>query len=360
MNKKERFKYQFCALLFSLSFSLLFTGCDKQDIESEFNSDSVALFLSPSIVTSSESQVTKTNGAITGTSFSNGDKVGLHILNSNNQEYSSGYSKVEGTVVNNNRLSLKVNNESVDHLYLKKSIGNAKIYGYYPYDNSVTDITKIPFDNTSIKDFMYATYEVSKDNYKSPLELNPNNATNGVMTGNLVFKHAMSLFTFRIKLTKESAAQVNSVKIWSEVLGEVSVGLEGKIHGKGTFNAKTGVVTSEAVDFIKVDFDDGVLSTEYKDFHVIIPPFSYEKLPFITSVKYRVQFEIDSINTYSEPLTINLKKYKLSDNNSIINVYGYEAGKQYIHTITLDNYIKFEDTPTIRDWGVGKDIEFES
>ena len=72
-----------------------------------------------------------------------------------------------------------------------------------------------------------------------------------------------------------------------------------------------------------------------------------------------MQFEIDSINTYSEPLTINLKKYKLSDNNSIINVYGYEAGKQYIHTITLDNYIKFEDTPTIRDWGVGKDIEFE-
>ncbi len=108
-------------------------------------------------------------------------------------------------------------------IYLSNN--NAKLFAYYPYDNSNSDGSAVPVEHTSQTDYLYGTHpESTVDNGNPNIRLNMN--------------HALALLQFKLsKLNYTGAAKLTKIEV---------VNATGKtvLYSKGTLDISTGKITS--------------------------------------------------------------------------------------------------------------------
>ena len=194
------------------------------------------------------------------------------------------------------------------------SATNGVLYGYYPYNEDVTDITQIPVavDDT---DYMYAT---------PVTEVN-----DGKATPNVVMNHALAAIRLNIvRGTYTGTGQVTAVSVKGD-----------NIATFGTLNAKTGALTSLTGTGSAVTNSTAfTLSTTAKQIDcIIVPVINTSAAPTITmtidgkeyiATPSAVTFEQGSIYQYT--LTVDAKDISLSD--VTVGDWGYsDSGNPVIH-----------------------------
>lgn len=101
---------------------------------------------------------------------------------------------------------------------LSSTIG--KVYAYYPYSSSVTDITKIPVSTENTVDYMYAEPVTGISNNSPVARIN--------------MKHALAAIGVKVlKGTYTGSANMTTISIASQGFGD-----------SGTLNAKTGLLSN--------------------------------------------------------------------------------------------------------------------
>jgi len=177
------------------------------------------------------------------------------------------------------------------------SATNGVLYGYYPYNEDVTDITQISVavDDT---DYMYAT---------PVTEVN-----DGKATPNVVMNHALAAIRLNIvRGTYTGTGQVTAVSVKGD-----------NIATSGKLNAKTGALTLLAGTGSAVTNSTAfTLSTTAKQIDcIIVPVINTSAAPTITMtidgkeyIATPVAISLEQGTVYEYSLTINAKDISLSD-----------------------------------------------
>ena len=178
------------------------------------------------------------------------------------------------------------------------------LYGYYPYNSSVTDFTQVPIavDDT---DYMYAT----------PVE----KLDDGNYHAAVTMKHALAAIRLNIvKGTYTGTGAVSSVSVSGD-----------NIATSGKLNAKTGALTSLSGTGSAVTNSTAfTLSTTTKQIDCIIVPVTN------TSAAPTITMTIDGKEYIATPSAVTL-----------------EQGSVYQYTLTVDSKdISLSDV-TVGDWG---------
>nr|MBP7471906.1 fimbrillin family protein [Prevotella sp.] len=177
-------------------------------------------------------EITQTRSAITGTTFGNGDKIGVYTLNSGGTQYDTGSMNMQSAF---NGTDWTFPTGSV---YLKTA--NATVYAYYPYDatNTTTSvpINILPNDSTGQTDYLYGTASsvVNSTNPKAQI----------------TFKHALSMITLSITKTDGStgAGLLTSVSL-KNASAKIA------LSTKGSMDIISGTITPTADTYATLSAD---------------------------------------------------------------------------------------------------------
>ena len=188
------------------------------------------------------------------------------------------------------------------------------LYGYYPYNSSVTDFTQVPVaaDDT---DYMYATPvgKIDDGNYHAAVTM----------------KHALAAIRLNIvKGTYTGTGAVSSVSVSGD-----------NIATSGKLNAKTGALTSLSGTGSAVTNSTAfTLSTTAKQIDcIIVPVTNTSNTPTITMtidgkeyIATPAAISLEQGTIYEYTLTINAKDISLSDVK--VGDWGYnDSGNPVIH-----------------------------
>lgn len=210
------------------------------------------------------------------------------------------------------------------------------IYSYYPWNENVTDLTKIPV--TAIEsDFMWCEpIQLSEDDTKG----------DGVLDVALNYKRIMTCIEVVVKSHLNDAIRLDEI-----TLTDIS---DANFATTGTFDATTGVLSLGSEDRLeKITLTSAQMLTNDDN----TPKHSFI---FHQYENYNGNFElsfkfngIDGLTTYSIPNEIT---------GSETGPVKFEAGKKYIVTLQLNEAMKFSvvDFKTVDDWNttdVETDIE---
>lgn len=271
-----------------LLFAALFASCENGDGEQKKQ-------ISQLSITANIDQVTRASK----TSFVAGDEIGVFLLNSEGNSYTSSGST-------NNKATLSSSWTMEKGVNLTDESGT--VYAYSPYSSQVTDLKQIPVRSSSQTDLLYAR----------PIIVD---ATNPVAT--LQFKHALSLVKFMIK----KDGYIGNGHI-------TEVNLKG-VGLTGTVDAKSGDITTLTTGNEKYE------GTFYLDGST---PLVIGIIAFPQSVSATAAtMMIDGVN-YS---------YKLVPSK-------WEAGKETTYTLKIDPTTQSLITigsATIDSWGTGGSYE---
>ena len=197
------------AALFALA------GCAKEIENTLDDRNSTAIELS----SVSTDQVTK--AVITGTSFTTDEAaagIGLFLLDNEGKAYGANPANVKYTFSSDKWSAAS-----------PLRVGNSKgyLYGYYPYSNSVTDITAIPVaSSVNGTDWLYAT----------PVEVTTTNAK----SVSLALDHALARVSLSFKL--------DGSYVGDGSLSEISLS-GNSVAASGTLDATDGNITASASKF---------------------------------------------------------------------------------------------------------------
>jgi hypothetical protein len=288
------------------------SSCSQNELDTEISNSSATqkegeLKISTSILSGSESRA----GFVAKTNFATGDEMGIFLYKSTGwgdayPEYSS----------QNNKSTKTASGWSLaNEIYLLQE--KAYIWAYYPYNQSVTDGTKIPvpISTTSHVDYLWG----KSTNTPSVVE------TEAIIP----MKHALSQFVIRLKVSPEyhnegnlTSAKLKSTQAKFATNGTMNVNDNGKI----TFSPTTTELTWAPNTTVPVQGEQAV------DFSAAIYPMT------ISSNEVTLEVVIDGA-TYTY----------------VIPQIEWTAGKRFIYSITMrSNSIEIGgengQSVTIEDW----------
>ncbi len=211
------------------------------------------------------------------------------------------------------------------------------IYSYYPYNENVSDITKIPFVS-----------EHSNYFYTAPVQLTEDMISSNKINVNLEYKPIMTCMEIAVIANSADAVKLNGITL--NVL-ENSKG----IPTKGTYNAITGdieTVDEDTANKLEYITSEGLLlttdATTTPVVHFIFPKYLNYDEDFSLSFKFN---GVEGLTTYTIP------------NNLVTSTGGYfKEGYKYSITLQLNEEMKFSVVKfrTTDDWNktpVDTDIE---
>lgn len=231
-----------------------------------------------------------------------------------------------------------------------------KVCAVYPYMSDFDPATaaEIPFeigmtDATNI-DYMYT----------GPVEVTlPAISTSAAtqMSVSLPFKHAMTLLEFQISTTLVGSLAIKTITLKAEdALGSpVDIfALDGKFSAidGSVFDIQTRTSSMTITYHKKVAYNQAVNELRYTSFGVIVPEIPKS---LTDGTKLKVTFEFDYKNLHEENDDIlkglggelELDLGAITTNSTL---QGLAASYRYIYTISIDNFIKYEDYPEVQSW----------
>lgn len=191
---------------------ILFPSCSNED---QFGLEQPSSEGTPLSIQVNSSTLTKIGGVVSTTTLPNASQIGLYLTNaSDGTAYDSSNPKVVFTASGTGSSQVWSTSASI-----KLSSTKGNVYAYYPYSETISDITSIPIDVTENKDVMWAT-PVSK-------------VYDAFGTVTLNMNRPLSVIRLQINKKEYSGAGV---------IQDISVKGAG-LASSGTLNAKTGVLT---------------------------------------------------------------------------------------------------------------------
>lgn len=188
----------------------LFTSCEEKEPKKQ-----ISHLLS---ITANVDQVTRASK----NSFVVGDEIGVFLLNSDGNSYSSsGSTNIKATLSSSSNWSMEKEVSLTD--------APGTVYAYSPYSSLTTDLKRIPISSSSQTDYLYARSATV-------------DATNPVAT--LQMKHALSLVKFTIKkdgytgeghITEVALKNIGLSGIMDAMTGDITALTTGNEKYEGTF-----------------------------------------------------------------------------------------------------------------------------
>ena len=268
--------------------------------------------------------VADSRGVITGTTFQQGDEIGICVTTVDGHDYTGNSQNIRATYTGSDwRLERDVE--------LRED--EAVVYAYYPYNANVTDSIDIYLNPTTVPeqtDYLQGSCQgVSIDNTMA----------------NIRFNHALTRLTFSVTkgLNDVGEGVISRVRIENKLMyyrgqyvGERPKKRDTKIATRGKMSIKTGEkrkITSEEDYFVEIPVNCTINTSEAQNIDVLLLPVSYSSLQIST-------WSGGGINVI---LTIDGKEYEFplsakathGTGGSIVSTYSWESGQQYTYPITL-------------------------
>ena len=243
-------------------------------------------------------EITQTRSAITGTTFGNGDKIGVYALNSGGTQYDTGSMNMQSAFNGTNWTF------PTGSVYLKTP--NATVYAYYPYNATNTTTTVpvniLPNDSTGQTDYLYGTASSVV------------NATNP--KAQITFKHALSMITLSITKTDggTGAGLLTSVSLKNASAKTV-------LSTKGSMDIISGTITPTADTYATLSANVNQkmdLSTPVTTDFLFIPVKTSADLILTITVDGRMydvalpSTDFKAGNKYVFPVTVSVTNNKLT------------------------------------------------
>lgn len=320
---------------------LISVACKKETASPPY--EMTGLRIAPYIVSSASvesSAAAFTRSAVNG--LFNGFTVGLAVTKAGDPkvEYLPGYRNIRAFLDNISNVNLwdykpAGATASTPQVGVYKNNGAVDLYGFYPYNPEVADITAIPFEvgntNTSNMDYMWATPILGIDPSVTVTPLAPK------------LNHVMTLLYFDIKVSYAGPLLLKNIKLEAsdkifKLRGTYDASNDGKISIKEedksnilifNWNAQLAASTSISILFpeISVAADDN------------------------TTISVSMYFDNDKM-LYDGGGDNNAFTFKLKDVVTNTSNFGFMRGSQYQLSIKIDNFVKYEGypNPVVRDW----------
>ena len=268
--------------------------------------------------------VADSRGVITGTTFQQGDEIGICVTTVDGHDYTGNSQNIRATYTGSDwRLERDVE--------LRED--EAVVYAYYPYDAHATDsidINLAPATTPEQTDYLYGNCQgVSLNN----------------STANIRFNHALARITLAVTKGVNDVGEgvVSAAKIVNgyytfrvHPTGEL-VRLQGNsISIKGKMSVKTG-------EIVKINNPEDYISS----FANLVIDESVQNIEFMIIPNGKKNAEgslLIPLGGICAILTIDGKDYEIS----LPNVLLYEAGQQYTYPITV-NRTSVSDPSVIRE-----------
>ncbi len=268
--------------------------------------------------------VADSRGVITGTTFQQGDEIGICVTTVDGHDYTGNSQNIRATYTGSDwRLERDVE--------LRED--EAIVYAYYPYDAHATDsidINLAPATTPEQTDYLYGNCQgVSLNN----------------STANIRFNHALARITLAVTKGVNDVGEgvVSAAKIVNgyytfrvHPTGEL-VRLQGNsISIKGKMSVKTG-------EIVKINNPEDYISS----FANLVIDESVQNIEFMIIPNGKKNAEgslLIPLGGICAILTIDGKDYEIS----LPNVLRYEAGQQYTYPITV-NRTSVSDPSVIRE-----------
>lgn len=202
-------KFNQCILGVAL-MAVALTGCSNEE---QLTLSGTSEARTPLAISVTNSGLTKVGGVVSGSQFGNDVSLGLFLTKEDGSSpYDEPYNNIEYVSSNSGQTWT-----ASTPILLTGT--KAKVYAYYPYSSSVTNIEAIPIDVTQNQDVMWATP------YSGAYNASP--------TATLPMNHALSVIRFSLsKGDYSGAGNITSITIKGDCMAKT-----------GSLNAKTGAVT---------------------------------------------------------------------------------------------------------------------
>ena len=320
--------------LLLISACTTFTACNEET-EDVFNTQS-------KLNLKVQTAAIKTRGLIESATLPDASQIGLMLVDASGTTYDTKtYNNIKATA----STGKTPQTWTLDSQVLLSST-DGTLYGYYPYNSSVTDLTKVPV-NAGETDYMYAT---------PAEELN-----DGSYNANVTMNHALA--AIRLKIVRGTYTAAGSV---------TNLAIKGdNIATSATLNAKTGTLTSPtgAGTAINKTVTQTLSSSAQTTDFIFVPVTGSSAQPTFTATidgkDYVATAGATSFaqgNLYEYTLTIDAKAITLSDvkvgdwsynqsGNPVINA-GYDItlagdmeGIAFSNTINNDGSVTITTLP---------------
>lgn len=235
---------------------------------------------------------------IEGTYLPDASNIGISVFDESNSSYN-------GVIYNNTKYT--ASGTESDQIWstetpLRLFSADGTVYGYFPYSESVTDLTKIPVETTSQTDYMYAT---------------PTSVNSTSPTANLVMNHALAA----IKINLKKGGFLGEGNITNVYLNY------GGWSTDGTLNSMTGEITpnTENIGSQIVLATSGQLSQSGTILYSTLVPTATEE-------QFLIAVEVDG------------------ETFNVYNKQTFEQGKLYTYDIILNKANLTVSRCTVTEW----------
>lgn len=280
------------------------------------NDDENAIMQDGSNLLKITTSIAETRSVITGTTFKNGDQIGVYVMSADGHTYTGNSSNIKAA---RNDAGWQLGSD----VGLKSDA--ATVYAYYPYNANASgigdsiDINIAPAANIGQTDYMYGSCS----------GINSSNTT-----ANIKFNHALARITLAITKGSNDIGKgiLSKVKIENDTLYAIlntatkpitkKIGKGSYISTKGKMDIKTGgikrIVDQNAAIEVATNYTISEGKVQYIDL-LVEPP------GLVLQVSNQRGGKVCAI------LTIDGSLYKIS-----LGYPKWEAGKQYTYPITIN------------------------
>lgn len=268
--------------------------------------------------------VADSRGVITGTTFQQGDEIGICVTTVDGHDYTGNSQNIRAIYTGSDwRLEREVE--------LRED--EAIVYAYYPYNANATDSIDIYLNPTTTPeqiDYLQGSCQgVSINN----------------TTANIRFNHALTRLTFAVTkgLNDVGEGVISRVRIENKLMyymgqyvGEQPTKRDTKIATSGKMSIKTGEkrkITSEEDYFVEIPVNCTINTSKAQNIDILLLPVFYSSLQINVwhGGGIGVILTIDG-KEYEFPLSANVNH---GSEGSVISTYSWEAGQQYTYPIVV-------------------------
>ncbi|MDR0510185.1 MAG: fimbrillin family protein [Rikenellaceae bacterium] len=301
-------------------------------------------------------------------------EIGLSLMteNSTSVPHMNGYSNLFTRLIRRDPVNyeydynkweaLLQNGNFYEQIPVYKNKGKIDIYGYYPYNPFVTDITAIPFDVSAVE--QYNSNKTGSTDYLwvAKKGVNPQDPAQ-LATGTITFNHVMAWLNLQFTI------EVGGGLLYVRKVRLETVDGGAWLPRRGTFNATNGVCTTtdmvselESIcGFQLYRYIYNGVNWTYSTYHVnfVLPEIAVASASVTNrKLKVTVYFNLNEDETtpqFSDPFIIDLATLQTSNGDR-----GLRTGYRYNLPIKCLDYIKFInfDVLSVVPWG-SEDIDIQ-
>lgn len=288
-----------------LCTALMFSCSSEDDGNATMKDDSRTLKI--------EATMADTRAVVTGTTFSEGDKIGIYVT----EKYGTWYEEwAQNVLTSYDGVAWKMR----DELQVKEDV-SPYVSAYYPYSEGT-----------------FVTMEEGHYAPKVTIDINPDVVTEGqadwlyasawpskssAYTAKLTFNHALARVTLGIKKSATDVGKgvISKVRVTNADMykGDVLLGKNNRLFTKGYMSLETGEITriEDDSDTILILNQSLTLTEQYQDIDLLLMPSNAN--PYYTGGGYNIELTIDGF-----PYVMN------------INPTTLQAGRRYYYRVAVN------------------------